>query len=81
MKTTGKIITAAAAGIAAGAIAGLLLAPKSGKETRNMLQKKGNKLTDKLKDGVEEGKKAVTGIREKFEENLKDVNHKVGEVI
>lgn len=81
MKTTGKIITAAAAGIAAGAIAGLLLAPKSGKETRNMLQKKGNKLTDKLKDGVEEGKKAVTGIREKFEENLKDVNHKVGEVV
>ncbi len=81
MKTTGKIITAAAAGIAAGAIAGLLLAPKSGKETRNMLQKKGNKLTDKLKDGVEEGKKAVTGIREKFEENLKDVNHKVGGVV
>lgn len=81
MKTTGKIITAAAAGIAAGAIAGLLLAPKSGKETRNMLQKKGNKLTDKLKEGLEEGKKAVTGIREKFEENLKDVNHKVGEVV
>jgi gas vesicle protein len=81
MKTTGKIITAAAAGIAAGAIAGLLLAPKSGKETRNLLQKKGNKLTDKMKDGVEEGKKAVSGIREKIEESLKDVNHKVGEVV
>lgn len=81
MKTTGKIITAAAAGIAAGAIAGLLLAPKSGKETRDVLQKKGNKLTDKMKDGVKEGKDTLSGIREKIEESLKDVNHKVGGVI
>jgi gas vesicle protein len=81
MNTSGKILTAAAVGLAAGAVAGLLLAPRSGKETRNLLKKKGVDTADKVKETFERGRQQVTDLKEKAEEKMRDVNRKVTEVV
>lgn len=81
MNTSGKILTAAAVGLAAGAVAGLLLAPRSGKETRDLLKKKGEQAADKVKHGFEKGRRQVVDLKEKAEERIRDVNQKVSEVI
>ena len=47
--SAGKILTGVAAGIAAGAIIGVLLAPDKGSETRKKIAQKGNDLKDSIK--------------------------------
>jgi gas vesicle protein len=81
MNTSGKILTAAAVGLAAGAVAGLLLAPRSGKETREMMKKKGTEATDAIKGGFEKGRQQAVDLKEKAEEKMRDVNRKVAEAI
>ena len=81
MTTSGKILTAAAVGLAAGALAGLLLAPRSGKETREMLKKKGEQAAEHVTDGIEKGRQQATDLKAKAEEKMRDVNRKVVEVI
>lgn len=81
MNTSGKILTAAAVGLAAGAVAGLLMAPRSGKETRNLLKKKGEQAADKVKESFEKGRRQVVDLKGKAEERMRDVNQKVSEVI
>jgi gas vesicle protein len=81
MNTSGKILTAAAVGLAAGAVAGLLLAPRSGKETRELMKKKGVDAADKVKVTFEKGRQQVTDLKEKAEEKMRDVNRKVTEVV
>jgi gas vesicle protein len=81
MNTSGKILTAAAVGLAAGAVAGLLLAPRSGKETRELMKKKGVDAADKVKETFEKGRQQVTDLKEKAEEQMRDVNRKVTEVV
>jgi len=49
MNNTAKIIAAFAIGAAAGAIAGILLAPDKGAETRRKLGEEGKKLAEGLK--------------------------------
>ncbi|MFZ1688502.1 MAG: YtxH domain-containing protein [Flavobacteriales bacterium] len=53
-RTNGVI--AFVAGIAAGAALGLLLAPQSGKETREQIGRKGREAKDALDDLIEEGR-------------------------
>jgi gas vesicle protein len=48
----GKLLTGVLAGAAAGAVLGILLAPDKGSETRKKIAKKGNDLSDSVKDGV-----------------------------
>jgi gas vesicle protein len=81
MNTSGKILTAAAVSLAAGAVAGLLLAPRSGKETRELMKKKGVDAADKVKETFEKGRQQVTDLKEKAEEKMRDVNRKVTEVV
>lgn len=50
MNTTGKIITAGLAGAAVGAVAALLLAPASGKETREKIKGALASAKDKVND-------------------------------
>jgi len=58
-KGTGKFILGAAIGAIAGAAAGILFAPKSGKETRKIIGEKAKDLAEKGKDfAVKEGKEA-----------------------
>lgn len=56
MKDFSKIGIALLAGIAAGAVAGLLLAPEEGAETRKKLAKKAKKYEDKLKEKAKDFK-------------------------
>jgi gas vesicle protein len=56
MKDFSKVGIALLAGIAAGAVAGLLLAPEEGAETRKKLAKKAKKYEDKLKEKAQDFK-------------------------
>lgn len=49
MNNTSKILAAFAIGAAAGAIAGILLAPDKGSETRRKFSEEGQKLAESLK--------------------------------
>ena len=70
----GGVIIALFAGLAVGAILGVLFAPKSGKETRNDLMDKGERLMEmgkesvsdvvgKTKDFVESGKQKIEELK------------------
>lgn len=56
MKDSSKLGLALLAGIAAGAVAGLLLAPEEGTETRKKIGKKAKDLEGKVKDKAKEWK-------------------------
>ena len=48
--STGKVLTSLVAGIAAGAVLGILFAPDKGTETRKKISKKGTDFADNLKE-------------------------------
>ena len=50
MNTTGKVLTALAAGAVAGAILGVLFAPAKGSETRQSISDKANDLAGDVKN-------------------------------
>lgn len=70
MNKSGKILVAVAAGIAAGAVLGILFAPDKGSETRNKLKKKGKKI-------VEEAKEKFNGFKEEFEKKVKEAGEEL----
>lgn len=66
--STKSTIAIALTALAAGAAIGLLLAPASGKETRNKIAKKGSDLKDRLKDMLAEGGELIGKLKEDAEE-------------
>lgn len=74
MNTSGKILAAVAAGIAAGAVLGILFAPDKGSETRRKISEEGKKFTDTVKDKFSKGK-------EKFNDYKEDIEKKVREKV
>jgi len=50
--STGKIVLGVLAGIAAGTVLGVLIAPDKGSETRRKIKQKGDDLVDGVKDGM-----------------------------
>ena len=74
MENNTKIIIAAAAGIAAGAIVGILFAPASGKETRNRIKKAGSQLTENVNETIQKGRKSLTTLREEIKERLESMS-------
>ena len=81
MSNTNKILTAMGIGLAAGAILGLLFAPRKGAKTREMLAKKGTQLSGTLKDGIHEGQKNINSLRDGLREGMNNVSKKVEEVM
>jgi gas vesicle protein len=77
MRNTNKILAALGIGIAAGAIAGVLFAPRKGTETRELIAKKGTKLSNDIKDGFQEGQKKLSALKD----GLNHLNKKVEEVM
>lgn len=69
---TGTILTTLVVGAAAGAIAGILLAPDSGEKTRKKLSKQAKKLK-------KEARRTAEDIRDKAEEQINNVTKNVKE--
>jgi gas vesicle protein len=76
MNNTGKIITAVAAGAAAGAILGILFAPDKGTETRRKINEQGKKIAEGVKDKFQKGKEKINDLKADI---AKAVNEKVEE--
>lgn len=70
MNKRGKILVAVAAGIAAGAVLGILFAPDKGSETRNKLKKKGKKIADEVKE-------KINGFKEELEKKVKEAGEEL----
>lgn len=74
MDNTGKVLFAALVGAAAGAVAGVLLAPASGEETRKKLREEGERIKDDVSQKVDS---LTEGGREKLEEIKKKASEAV----
>jgi len=61
---SGKVVLSVLAGVAAGAVLGILFAPDKGSETRRKIGKKKDELTDELKDKFNE---IVDTVSDKYE--------------
>ena len=72
MNTSGKILAAVAAGIAAGAVLGILFAPDKGSETRRKLNEEGKKFAEDLKDKFSKGKEKFKDMKEDFEKTVRE---------
>jgi len=70
----GKFILGAAIGAIAGAAAGILFAPKSGKETRKIIGDKAKEYAEKSKEMLDNGKVAT---KEKIKEVADTVSKKM----
>ena len=68
-----RVITALLAGLAIGAVLGVLFAPKSGKDTRNYLMDKGEKI-------METGKETVSDVVEKTKDLTEFGKRKIEEL-
>jgi len=82
---TGKALLGILAGVAAGALFGVLFAPDKGIETRKKIAKKGkdyaddltvrlNDLMEDVSEKVDSVAKKVKGMTEKEQENFSNVN-------
>ena len=66
MKDNGKIVTALLAGLAAGAVLGIIFAPEKGSETREKLNESLADLTDAIKERAEEQFDQLTDFKDKI---------------
>lgn len=69
---TGKVVLGTLAGLAIGAIAGILLAPEKGSTTRRQILDKGDDLFDDLKSKFND---FVSTLTDKFEATKQDVEN------
>ena len=72
MNTSGKILAAVAAGIAAGAVLGILFAPDKGSETRRKINEQGKKIADNVKDKFSKGKEKFNDLKEDIGKTVKE---------
>lgn len=81
--SSGKFVLGVLAGVAAGAILGILFAPDKGTETRKKIAEKGEDYVDSLKekfnDLYEDLSKKVDATKAKVEEMAADVKAKVSD--
>ncbi len=63
MNTKKKILTAAAVGVAAGSVLGILFAPAKGRDTRKKIQNTGKKISGGVKATIDKGKEKITYLK------------------
>jgi gas vesicle protein len=74
--SSGKVFLGVLAGLAAGAILGVLFAPDKGTVTRNKIMKKGDDYADELKERFNDLLDDIADKYEKAKENVTDfVDH------
>ena len=69
--SSGKVVLGLLAGIAAGAVLGILMAPEKGSDTRKKISKKGKDYSDSLKNKFDEFKETIS---EKFDKVKDEVS-------
>ena len=68
--SSGKVVLGLLAGVAAGALAGILFAPAKGSRTRRRIMKKGEDYTEVLKEKFNDLLETVTEKMEKVKEEV-----------
>lgn len=68
--STGKVVLGAVAGLAIGAIGGILFAPEKGSTTRRQIMDKGDEYVDGVKSKLNNVRDSIT---EKYESTKRDV--------
>jgi len=76
MNRTGKIITALAAGAAAGALLGLLFAPGKGSDTRRKIKDRAKKLTHDLEEIRGKAEQKIQDLKADLEKTIKEKTEK-----
>ncbi len=71
-KQAGNVILGTLIGVAAGLAAGVLLAPASGKDTRNMLGEKANEAKDAINDAANKTIASLKEVKESAERVIKN---------
>lgn len=79
MTNTNKVLTALATGVLVGGVLGLLFAPDKGENTRKKISDGSKRLSDSLKDKMNQGKEKLAGMRNSIRETVKDVRSNVEE--
>lgn len=72
MNNKSKILTAVAAGAAAGAVLGVLFAPAKGSDTRKKISDQSKKLAGDVKDKIALGKEKLNGLKEDLQKKIKE---------
>lgn len=81
MKDSGKVVTALLAGLAAGAVLGLLFAPEKGSETRDKLNDSLSDLGDAIKERAEQQIDQLNDLKEKVLAAVKSKAEKVEDIV
>lgn len=81
MKDSGKVVTALLAGLAAGAVLGILFAPDKGSETRDKLNESLSDLGEAIKDRAEEQFDQLNEFKDKVFSVLKAKVSKAEEIV
>jgi len=81
MKDSGKVVTALLAGLAAGAVLGLLFAPDKGSETRDKINDSLADLADAVKERAEQQIDSLNDLKDKVLASVKSKAAKAEEII
>ncbi|GAO41261.1 YtxH domain-containing protein [Flavihumibacter petaseus] len=79
MTNTNKILAALAAGVALGSVLGILFAPDKGEHTRKKIADNSKRLSDSLRDKMNEGKHKLAGLRDNLRGKAESIKDSVGE--
>lgn len=78
---SGKLLLGVVAGLAAGALVGILFAPEKGTETRRKIAKKGENYVDEIKvkfnELIDDLSKKMDGVKNKAEEMVDEAKSKL----
>jgi gas vesicle protein len=77
MKPAMKVLGALGLGLAVGAVAGILLAPRKGDETRKLLRRKGEKMADRMKFNLKKGERMVADLQEDVQDTVNGIGKKL----